>query len=89
MVACMPFIDELAYINVHRGTESISRRISMSHLKHIRVIAPLTAFLIVITILATARGVLVHAAPSSPVLVSGPSPYASCVNAGEPGFALG
>jgi len=56
----------------------------MSHLKHIRVLAPLTAFLIVITILATARGVLVHAAPS-PVLVSGVSPYASCLNAGEPG----
>ena len=56
----------------------------MSHLKHIRVLVPLTAFLVVITILATARGVLVHAAPS-PVLVSGASPYASCLNAGEPG----
>ncbi len=56
----------------------------MSHLKHIRVLAPLTAFLVVITILATARGVLVHAA-LPPVLVSSPSPYASCLNAGEPG----
>ena len=55
----------------------------MSHLKHIRVLAPLTAFLIVITILATARGVLVQAA--SLVTVSGADPYASCVNAGEPG----
>ena len=57
----------------------------MSHLKHIRVVAPLVAFLVVITILATARGVLVHAAIPPPVTVSGPSPYASCVNAGEPG----
>src|SRR5215469_17040018 len=55
----------------------------MSHLKHIRGLAPLTAFLVVITILATARGVLVHAA--SLVTVSGIDPYASCVNAGEPG----
>jgi hypothetical protein len=55
----------------------------MSHLKHIRVLAPLTAFLIVRTILATARGVLVHAA--SLVTVSSADPYASCVNAGEPG----
>src|SRR5215831_10326011 len=56
----------------------------MCHLKHLRVLAPLMAFLVVITILATARGVLVHAS-SSLKLVSGPSPYASCVNAGEPG----
>src|SRR5258708_24294158 len=84
MVAYLSFIDELVYVNVHFGTEFTYRRISMSHLKHIRVLAPLTAFLIVITILATARGVLVHAAPS-PVLVSAVTPYASCSNAGEPG----
>ena len=74
MVVRMSFIDELAYINVHRGTESTSRRISMSHLKHIRVIAPLTAFLIVITILATARGVLVHAASLTTVSGQAPTP---------------
>jgi hypothetical protein len=56
----------------------------MSHLKHLRVIAPLTAFLVVMTILATARGVLVHAS-SSLTLVSGPSPYAGCSTAGQPG----
>lgn len=54
----------------------------MSHLKHRRVVALLTACLVVITTVATARGAL--AAPSL-VLVSGPSPFASCVNAGEPG----
>src|SRR5258708_15072178 len=84
MVAYLSFIDELAYVNVHFGTEFTYRRISMSHLKHIRVLAPVTAFLIVISILAGARGVLVHAA-HSPVLVSGVSPYVSCSNAGEPG----
>src|SRR6266700_368987 len=56
----------------------------MSHLKHVRVIAPLTVVLIVLTVAATTRGVLVHAA--SFVTVSGnPSPYGSCLNAGEPG----
>jgi hypothetical protein len=41
------------------------------------------AFLVAITILATARGLLVRAA--SLVTVSGPSPYASCSTAGQPG----
>src|SRR2546425_3766007 len=52
----------------------------MSHLKHVRVIAPLTVFLVVLIALATARGVLVRAA--SLTLVSGPSPYASCTIGG-------
>jgi hypothetical protein len=60
----------------------------MSHLKHIRVLAPLIAFLVVITILATARGVLVHAASPSLATVSGPSPYASCSNAGAPSTSI-
>jgi hypothetical protein len=55
----------------------------MSHLKHVRVIAPFTVVLIVLTVAATTRGVLVQAA--SLVTVSGPSAYASCLNAGEPG----
>ncbi len=56
----------------------------MSHLKHVRVIAPLTAFLVILIIVATARGVLVHAA--SLVLVSAnPSPYAGCSTANQPG----
>ena len=52
----------------------------MSHLKHIRVIAPLTVFLVILTVVATVGGGLVRAASAvSPlVLVSGPSPYASC-----------
>jgi len=50
----MPSIDELAYLNVHFGIEFTSRRIfSMSHLKHIRVIAPLTVFLVILTVVAT------------------------------------
>jgi hypothetical protein len=57
----------------------------MSHLKHIRVLAPLTAFLVIITILATARGVLVHAAPTNVTVSGATSLYASCSNAGQPG----
>jgi len=55
----------------------------MSHLKHIRVLAPLLACLVILTIVVTARGALVRAA--SLVTVSGPSPYASCSTAGQPG----
>jgi hypothetical protein len=55
----------------------------MSHFKHVRVIAPLTVFLVVLTIVATVSGGLVHAA--SLVLVSGPSPYASCSNDAQTG----
>jgi hypothetical protein len=56
----------------------------MSHLKYVRVLAPLTVFLVILTIVATARGVLVRAAPSL-VTVSGSSPYASCSISGQPG----
>jgi len=55
----------------------------MSHLKLIRVMAPLTVFLVIMTILVTARGALVRAA--SLVTVSSTDPYASCSNAGQPG----
>ena len=48
----------------------------MSHFKHFRVIAPLTVFLVVLTVVATIGGGLVRAA--SLVLVSGPSPYTGC-----------
>jgi hypothetical protein len=54
----------------------------MSYLKHVRVIAPLTVFLVVLTVAATAGRGLVHASSS---LVSGPSPYASCPNNSQPG----
>src|SRR5437899_6220997 len=83
---CMPSIDELAYLNVHFGTEFTSRRISsMSHMKHIRVIAPLTVFLVILTVVATVGGGLVRAASTvSPlVVVSGTSPYASCTIGGS------
>src|SRR2546428_13987186 len=54
----------------------------MSHLKQVRVIAPLTVFVVVLTLLASARGVLVHASPSV-TQVSGPtSPFASCTIGG-------
>ncbi len=55
----------------------------MRHLKHFRVIAPFTLLLVVLTIVATVGGGVARAA--SLVTVSGPSPYASCLNAGEPG----
>ncbi len=52
----------------------------MSHFKHVRVIAPLMVFLVVLTVLATAGTALAHAnAVVTPlVTVSGPSPYAGC-----------
>jgi hypothetical protein len=53
----------------------------MSHLKQVRVIAPLTVFVVVLTLMASARSVLVHANPSA-MLVSGPSPFASCTIGG-------
>src|SRR5258708_26355516 len=55
----------------------------MRYLKHFRVIAPFTLLLVVLTIVATVGGGVARAA--SLVTVSGPSPYASCLNAGEPG----
>src|SRR5713101_4463770 len=87
MAVYMPFIDELAYINVHFGTEFISRRILVSHFKHVRVIAPLTVFLVVLTVLATAGTALAHAnaVPTPLVTVSSADPYAGCSNAGQTG----
>src|SRR2546421_1408694 len=55
----------------------------MSHLKHIRMIAPLTVFLVILTVVATARGGLVRAA--SLFTVSSVDPYASCSITGQPG----
>src|SRR5216683_5885266 len=53
----------------------------MHHIKHVKyVFATIVALL---AVLATGTGGLVYA--SSPVLVSGADPYASCLNAGEPG----
>ena len=54
----------------------------MSHLKHIRVIAPFTVFLVILTVLATASTAL---AQVNEVTVSGPSPYATCSIAGQSG----
>ncbi len=58
----------------------------MSHLKYVRVIAPLTVFLVVLTVVATIGGALVHASPSlTLVTVSSTDPYAACSIAGQPG----
>src|SRR2546425_5356174 len=55
----------------------------MSHLKHVRVIAPLTVFLVILAVVTTVGGGLVYASTVSPlVLVSGPSPYATCTIGG-------
>src|SRR6266496_6545706 len=56
----------------------------MSHLKHVRVIAPLTVLLVVLSIVAT-TGSAFAASPVNLVTVSGPSPYANCSIAGQPG----
>lgn len=53
----------------------------MSHLKQVRVIAPLTVFVVVLTLLASSGGALVYASPST-TLVSGPSPFANCTIGG-------
>src|SRR5256714_1803238 len=54
----------------------------MRFLKPMRVIALPTVLLVVLTIVATIGATVAHAA--SLVLVSGPSPYAGCSNAGQP-----
>ena len=56
----------------------------MSHMKHVRVIAPLTILLVVLSIVATTGGAFA-ASPVNLVTVSGPSPYAGCSIAGQPG----
>jgi BNR repeat-like domain len=55
----------------------------MRHLKPIRVIAPFTVLLVVLTVVATVGSGVVHAA--SLVTVSSTDPYASCSNAGQSG----
>ena len=59
----------------------------MSHFRHIRVIAPLTVFLVILTVLATAGTALAHANASETALVtvSGADPYASCSTVDQPG----
>jgi len=57
----------------------------MSHLKQVRVIAPLTVFLVVLTVVATTGGALARASSVTLVTVSSTDPYASCSIAGQPG----
>jgi hypothetical protein len=60
----------------------------VSHFKHVRVIAPLTVFLVVLTVLATAGTALAHANAVATALVTvsaNPSPYKDCSNANQPG----
>jgi len=57
----------------------------MSHLKHGRVIAPLTVLLVVLTIVATVGGALARASSVKLVTVSSTDPYASCSIPGNPG----
>jgi hypothetical protein len=64
----------------------------VSHIKRVRVIAPLTVFLVVLTVLATVGTALAHTDATETALVrvsANPSPYASCLNAGEPGTNFG
>jgi hypothetical protein len=56
----------------------------VGHLKHIKVIAPLTVFLAAPAVLATA-GTAVAATPTPLVTVSGTDPYAGCSIPGNPG----
>ena len=57
----------------------------MSHLKHVRVIAPLAVLLVVLVVVATIGGALARASSVTLVTVSSADPYASCSTAGEPG----
>ncbi len=59
----------------------------MSHFKHVRVIAPLTVFLVVLTVLATAGTALAHAnvVVTPLVTVSSTDPYATCSNDSQSG----
>jgi len=57
----------------------------MSHLKQVRVIAPLMVFLVVLTVVATTGGALARASSVTLVTVSSTDPYASCSIAGQPG----
>ena len=58
----------------------------MSHLKHVRVIAPLTVFLVVLTVVATIGGALARASSVTLVTVSSTDPYANCSIVGQPGI---
>jgi hypothetical protein len=55
----------------------------MRYLKHVRVRAPLTVFLVVLTLVTTAG--MAYASPVTPVTVSSTDPYANCSIAGQPG----
>src|SRR5215471_12192807 len=57
----------------------------MSHLKHVRVIAPLTVLLVVLTVGAMIGGTLARASSVTLVTVSSTDPYANCSIAGQPG----
>ena len=57
----------------------------MSHFKHGRVIAPLTVFLVVLTVGAMIGGTLARASSVTLVTVSSTDPYANCSIAGQPG----
>jgi BNR/Asp-box repeat len=57
----------------------------MSHLKYVKVIAPLTVFLVVLTVVATIGGALARASSVTLITVSSTDPYASCSIAGQPG----
>jgi hypothetical protein len=82
MFACLSLIDEMAYFNVHFGTQFPSRRISMRHLKHVRVIAPL---MVLLAVLSTSSVALASASSVTLVTVSSTDPYANCSIAGQPG----
>ena len=57
----------------------------MSHFKHVRVIVPLTVFLVALTILATPGTALAHASLIKLVTVSSTDSYAACSIANQPG----
>jgi hypothetical protein len=86
MFACQSFIDEMAYFNVHFGTQFSRRRISMRHLKHVRVIAPFAVLLAILTVLGTTSSALAHTSSGVKLItVSSADPYANCSIPGNPG----
>ncbi len=55
----------------------------MHHIKYVKFV--FVALVALLAVLATSPANLVHASPVKLVTVSGPSPYSSCSNAGQPG----
>src|SRR5215472_17284109 len=57
----------------------------MSYLKHIRMFAPFTLLLVILTVVTTTGNAFAHSSTVTLVTVSSTDPYANCSIAGQPG----